>query len=122
MTAQSEAILEYNLIQQLVGLDYTLVKVQDGDALVSNLKSQLEVFNKASYSDKEFDAILNHLAKGNVFEKAKTLRDRFSFTREDGEVVYVRFYDDENMAEAIEWLAEKTIKFRSVFMDLIRMK
>lgn len=96
MTKQPEALLEYNLIQQLVGLDYTLVKVQDGDALVSNLKSQLEVFNKASYSDKEFDAILNHLAKGNVFEKAKTLRDRFSFSREDGEVIYVRFYDSEN--------------------------
>ncbi|WP_027078652.1 type I restriction endonuclease subunit R [Maribacter antarcticus] len=96
MTKQPEALLEYNLIQQLVGLDYTLVKVQDGDALVSNLKSQLEVFNKASYSDKEFDAILNHLAKGNVFEKAKTLRDRFSFSREGGEVIYVRFYDSEN--------------------------
>jgi type I restriction enzyme R subunit len=55
----------------LVGLGYTSVIVQDGEALVSNLKSQLETFNKASYSDKEFDAILNHLAKGNVFEKAK---------------------------------------------------
>ncbi|TXE15708.1 type I restriction endonuclease subunit R [Psychroserpens burtonensis] len=96
MTKQPEALLEHNLIQQLVGLGYTAVKVQDGDALVSNLKSQLEVFNKASYSDKEFDGILNHLAKGNVFEKAKTLRDRFSFTREDGEVIYVRFYDSEN--------------------------
>jgi len=96
MTKQPEALLEYNLIQQLIGLGYSSVKVQDGDALLSNLKAQLEVFNKASYSDKEFDAILNHLAKGNVFEKAKTLRDRFSFTREDGEVAYVRFYDSEN--------------------------
>jgi type I restriction enzyme R subunit len=96
MTKQPEALLEYNLIQQLVGLNYTAVKVQDGAALLSNLKSQLEAFNKASYTDKEFDAILNHLAKGNVFEKAKTLRDRFSFSREDGEVIYVRFYDSEN--------------------------
>jgi len=96
MTKQPEALLEYNLIQQLVGLNYTAVKVQDGAALVSNLKAQLEAFNKASYTDKEFDAILNHLAKGNVFEKAKTMRDRFSFTREDGEAIYVRFYDSEN--------------------------
>ena len=64
MTKQPEALLEYNLIQQLIGLNYTAVKVQDGDALVSNLKAQLEAFNKASYTDKEFDAILNHLAKG----------------------------------------------------------
>jgi len=96
MTKQPEALLEYDLIQQLIGLGYTSVKVQDGAALLSNLKAQLEAFNAYSYSDKEFDAILNHLAKGNVFEKAKILRDRFSFTREDGEVIYVRFYDSEN--------------------------
>jgi type I restriction enzyme R subunit len=72
MSHQSELKLENNLIQQLVDLGYESAKVMDGDALVSNLKSQLEAFNKASYTDKEFDGILNHLAKGNVFEKAKT--------------------------------------------------
>ena len=99
MTRQSEAILENNLIEQLVALGYTSVKVRDGEALVANLKSQLEAFNKASYSDKEFDAILNHLAKGNVFEKAKTLRDRFSFARENGDVVYVRFFNNEDWSQ-----------------------
>ncbi|MGQ1911691.1 type I restriction endonuclease subunit R [Marinifilum sp. RC60d5] len=93
---QSEAILENKLIKQLVDLGYQSVKVMDGDVLVSNLKSQLEAFNKASYTDKEFDGILNHLAKGNVFEKAKTLRDRFSFTQDNGEIAYVRFFDSEN--------------------------
>ena len=83
MSRQSEAILENNLIKQLVQLGYSSTKVVDGAALVSNLKSQLEVFNKTIYTDKEFDGILNHLAKGNVFEKAKTLRDRFSFTKEN---------------------------------------
>ena len=96
MSKQSEAILENNLIQQLVGLGYVATKVLDGAALVSNLQSQLEAFNKTNFTDKEFDGILNHLAKGNVFEKAKTLRDRFSVTRDNGEVIYVRFYDSEN--------------------------
>ncbi|MRT92634.1 type I restriction endonuclease subunit R [Ancylomarina sp. 16SWW S1-10-2] len=104
MMHQSEAKLENNLIKQLVGLGYQSVKVMDGDALVSNLKTQLEAFNKATYTDKEFDGILNHLAKGNVFEKAKTLRDRFSFTQDGSasspnaptEVAYVRFFDSEN--------------------------
>jgi type I restriction enzyme R subunit len=96
MSHQPEAILENNLIQQLVDLGYTSVQIHDGDVLLSNLKSQLEAFNKASYTNKEFDAILNHLAKGNVFEKAKTLRDRYSFTKENGEIAYVRFYDSEN--------------------------
>ncbi|GAA4945464.1 type I restriction endonuclease subunit R [Algibacter agarivorans] len=99
MSHQSEAILENNLINQLVGLGYTSVKIMDGDALVANLKSQLEAFNKNNYSDKEFNAILNHLAKGNVFEKAKTLRDRFSFARENGEVVYVRFFNNEDWSQ-----------------------
>jgi len=96
LTHQPEAILENNMIQQLVGLGYASVKLQDGDALVGNLKSQLESFNSDTYTDKEFEAILNHLAKGNVFEKAKTLRDRFSFTRENGDTIYVRFFDSEN--------------------------
>ena len=69
----------------------------DGAALVFNLKTQLEEFNKARYTDKEFDGILNHLAKGNVFEKAKTLRDRFSFTRDGStgsptSIEYVSFF------------------------------
>ena len=96
MTKQPEALVENNLIKQLDGLGYTSVKIPDGGVLVSNLKTQLKAFNKTSYTNKEFDAILNHLAKGNVFEKAKTLRDRFSFTRENGDIAYVRFFDSEN--------------------------
>ena len=86
MGHQSEAILENNLIKQLIDLGYETATVMDGDALVSNLKEQLESFNKATYTDKEFGGILNHLAKSNVFQKAKTLRDRFSFTQENGEI------------------------------------
>ncbi|MFV8344176.1 type I restriction endonuclease subunit R [Flavobacterium sp. XS2P39] len=96
MSHQSEAQLENNLIRQLQALGYEFVKIQDGTALVSNLKSQLEVFNKTSFTAKEFDAILNHLAKGNVFEKAKTLRDRFQLTKEDDTSFYVRFFNTED--------------------------
>ena len=96
MAHQSELQLENNLIQQLQGLGYASVKIQDGDALVSNLKSQLELFNQTTFTAKEFDAVLNHLAKGSVFEKAKTLRDRFQLTKEDGTSFYVRFFNSEN--------------------------
>jgi type I restriction enzyme R subunit len=96
MTIQAEVILENNLIKQLLEMGYASAKIPDGNALVSNLKSQLEAFNSTSYSAKEFDGILNHLAKGNVFQKAKTLRDRYSFTKENGEIAYVRFFDSEN--------------------------
>ncbi|MCA0132607.1 type I restriction endonuclease subunit R [Winogradskyella alexanderae] len=96
MTKQSEAILEQNLINQLVGLGYTSVVIPDGSALVTNLKSQLEAFNQLSFSDKEFESILNHLAKGNVFEKAKTLRGRFQFNNDAGEPTYIRFFNSED--------------------------
>lgn len=97
--SQSEALLEKNLIQQLVGLGYASVKIYDGNAFLSNLKTQIESFNKTTFTTKEFDAILNHLAKGNVFEKSKTLRDRFQLTKESGESFYVRFFDNENWSQ-----------------------
>ncbi len=96
MSHQSEAQLENNLIQQLQRLGYALIKIQDGYALVTNLKSQLEIFNQTHFTNKEFDAVLNHLAKGNVFEKAKTMRDRFQLTKEDGTSYYVRFFNSED--------------------------
>jgi type I restriction enzyme, R subunit len=96
MTTQSEAVLENNLIKQLVGLGYESVAIHDSETLLSNLKTQLEAFNQSTFTIKEFSAILNHLAKGNVFEKAKTLRDRFHLTKEDGTSFYVRFFNNED--------------------------
>lgn len=99
MGHQSEAQLERNLILQLVGLGYKTVTIDDGSALVANLQGQLEIFNETTFTAKEFDAILNHLAKGNVFEKAKTLRDRFQLDKEDGTSFYVRFFNTENTSQ-----------------------
>ena len=99
MTKQSEALLENNLINQLIGLGYTNVVIPDGETLVINLKNQLEAFNKTSFSNKEFETILNHLAKGNVFEKAKTLRGRFQFTNDVGEATYIRFFNSEDWSK-----------------------
>lgn len=99
MSHQSEAIVERNLIKQLIGLGYESVKIHDGDAFISNLKIQLEQFNQTTFSQKEFDSILNHLAKGSVFEKAKTLRDRFVLIKEDGTNLYVRFFNNEDWSK-----------------------
>ncbi|MBE8723381.1 type I restriction endonuclease subunit R [Flavobacterium hungaricum] len=107
MSHQSEAALEKNLIKQLVGLNYSSVKIQDGESLVSNLKSQLELFNETTFTAKEFDAILNHLAKGNVFEKAKTLRDRFQLDKEDGTSFYVQFFNSEDSTQNLFQVANQ---------------
>jgi type I restriction enzyme, R subunit len=96
---QSEATLENNLLKQLSDLGYASVQIHDGDTLLSNLLAQLEAFNKTKFTAKEFDAVLNHLAKGNVFEKAKTLRDRFHLAKEDGTSFYVRFFNNEDWSQ-----------------------
>ena len=64
MSHQSEAILEKKLIHQLAELGYAEVKIQDGQALIKNLQAQLDLFNATSFTSRDFDAILNHLAKG----------------------------------------------------------
>jgi type I restriction enzyme R subunit len=92
----SEALLENNLIKQLTGLGYEFVSVPDGNALLLNLQSQLEKFNNTSFTTIEFNAILRHLEKGSVFDKAKTLRDRLDLIKENGELFYVRFFNNED--------------------------
>ncbi len=99
MTTQPEQILENNLVKQLTGIKYTYVHISNEEGILANLKSQLELFNETTFSEKEFGTILNHLAKGNVFEKAKTLRDRFQFNRDNGDSAYVRFYNSEDWSK-----------------------
>lgn len=89
MTTQSEQQLENALIAQLETLGWDRVTIKDEADLVSNLKRQLEVHNKTSLSDAEFKQVLNKLARGNIFEKAKILRDRVDFTRDDGTTGYI---------------------------------
>lgn len=89
MTSQPEYILEENLVKQLQELGYKKVTIKDESDLINNLKAQLETHNKTTYSEKEFKQILNDLSKGNIFEKAKTLRDRITYNKDNGETGYV---------------------------------
>ncbi|AKH32406.1 Type-1 restriction enzyme R protein [candidate division SR1 bacterium Aalborg_AAW-1] len=91
MPHQSELTLEDNLMTQLQSLEYDLIQIADESDLIANLKTQLEIHNHITLSDKEFSLILNHLSKGNVFDKSKILRDKFALTRDDGSVKYISF-------------------------------
>lgn len=99
MTRQSEQILENELVKQLQSLGHSFVEIPDENALVTNLKSQLEKHNKLTLSDKEFAKVLNHLNKGNVFERAKILRDKMQLTKEDGTSVYIEFLNQEHWCQ-----------------------
>ena len=89
MTTQPESALENNLIAQLETLGYEKVHIKDEDALVRNLKRQLEKHNKTTFSEQEFKQVLNSIARGNIFDKAKILRDKVVYTRDDGETAYI---------------------------------
>lgn len=98
-TYQSEAQLENNLIKRLQSLGYERVTIADSDELLTNLKSQLEKHNQVSLSDSEFARVVNHLDKGNVFERAKILRDRMHLTRDDGSSLYLQFLNSEHWCQ-----------------------
>ena len=93
MTHQSEKQLEKGLLQRLNKLGFANVVIEDAEALTSNLKKQLEKFNKTKFSEKEFKKIMNHLNKGDRFQKAKTLRDRYALKRDNESTFYVRFFN-----------------------------
>ncbi len=90
---QSEQILEDNLVKQLGTLGYDKVSIRDERELLANLKAQLEIHNEITLSDDEFKKILTHLGKGDVFEKAKILRDKMHLRRDDGSSAYLEFID-----------------------------
>lgn len=84
MTTQSEQTLENNLLSQLVNMGYERIELPDQPAMIANLKTQLELHNETTFSESEFDRILNHLNKGGVYDRAQTLREKMSLTRDDG--------------------------------------
>ncbi len=93
MTTQSERTLENNLVAQLETLGFEKVRIDDEDALVANLKRQLEKHNQVDLSEGEYRQVLNKLARGNIFEKAKILRDKVDYVRDDGNTGYLELID-----------------------------
>lgn len=99
MAKQPEQVLEEQLIEQLQKLNYSYVVIKDEEALLSNLKKQLEKHNNITFSDKEFERVLNILSKGSVFEKGKTLREKQHILRDNGDNLYFEFIQSEHWCQ-----------------------
>ncbi len=99
MPTQPEQVLEDNLVAQLVNLGYGKVTIKDEKDLLANLKSQLEKHNNITLSETEFAKVLNHLNKGNVFDRAHILRDKMQYTKDSGQSGYLEFIDVENWCQ-----------------------
>ena len=85
MAYQSEQQLEDKLIVQLSTQGFEVVTLADNAALEANLKTQLEKVNNCTLSEREFTQVLGKLEKGNIFTKAKTLRDQLDITLDNGD-------------------------------------
>lgn len=99
MTHQSEQTLENNLIAQLMSMGYERVEITNEDDMVANLRTQLEKHNGTSYSNSEFERILNHLSKGNIFDRSQTLRDKYALLRDDGKHNNVEFINTKHWCQ-----------------------
>ena len=99
MSKQPEQILEEQLIAKLQELGYALVHIQNETELIDNLKVQLEKHNHITFSNNEFEKVLNILSKGSVFEKAKTLREKQHIIRDNNDNLYFEFINIEQWCQ-----------------------
>ncbi|NVO09335.1 MAG: type I restriction endonuclease subunit R [Bacteroidales bacterium] len=99
MPKQPEQILEEQLVAQLQSLKYDLVLIHNERELIVNLKNQLEKHNGITFSDKEFEKVLNILSKGSVFEKAKTLREKQHIVKDNGNNLYFEFLNTDHWCQ-----------------------
>ncbi|HDM8230070.1 TPA: type I restriction endonuclease subunit R [Vibrio campbellii] len=100
MAHQSEQQLEDNLLSQLHTQGFEVVQLKDNTALEANLRHQLEKVNHCELSDSEFRQVLGKLEKGNIFTKAKTLRDRLDITRDNGDSLHLTLLFDDAAEQA----------------------
>jgi len=100
MSAQSEAVLEDNLIKRLSEGGYEYVKIKNESELIANFKVQLEKHNKCHLTDEEFDKILVYLDQGSLFDKAKKLRAHYHIEREN-EPFFIEFLNQKDWCKNI---------------------
>ena len=81
----AERDLEEDLIAKLRDLKYEYrPDIRDRAKLEENFRSKFEQLNRVTLTDGEFQRLLDEIVTPDVFTAARTLRERSSFTRDDG--------------------------------------
>ena len=97
----SEYEVEAKFIERIESLGYTFAPLNNYDDVLANFRLQLSKFNakklteakgEASFSDKEYQRVLNHVENKTVYESAKILRDQYVLTLDNGKTVYLDFF------------------------------
>lgn len=82
---QSEAQLEQQFLEKLQELKYVYRSdIRDLDSLEKNFRQKFERLNFVSLSDDEFRKLLQENVTSDVFTASKRLREKQTFTRNDG--------------------------------------
>jgi type I restriction enzyme, R subunit len=80
-----ERDLEAALVTKLHDLKYEYrPDIRDRVALEQNFREKFESLNRVRLADSEFSRLIDEIVSPDVFTAARTLRERNSFTRDDG--------------------------------------
>ena len=98
---QSEAVLEAAFITMLGEQGYEYVTIHNADALIANLRRQLELLNNYQFTDKEWDSFFkSKIANANesIMEKTRKIQEDYvqNLTREDGTTMNISLIDKKN--------------------------
>lgn len=82
---QAERDLEEAFLTKLESLKYEYrPDIRDRASLESNFRAKFEALNRVNLTDAEFQRLLDEIVTPDVYMAARTLRERNSFTRDDG--------------------------------------
>ena len=80
-----ESDLEESLVTKLRDLKYEYRDdIQDRSTLEVNFREKFEALNRVKLTDGEFQRLLDEIVTPDVYEAARSLRNREAFTRDDG--------------------------------------
>src|SRR5882757_9789359 len=81
----AERQLEEALVTKLRDLKYEYrPEIRDRATLEQNFREKFEALNRVRLTDSEFARLIDEIVTPDVFTAARTLRERNSFTRDDG--------------------------------------
>ena len=81
----AERQLEEALVTKLRDLKYEYrPEIRDRVTLEQNFREKFEALNRVRLTDAEFARLIDEIVTPDVFTAARTLRERNSFTRDDG--------------------------------------
>jgi len=83
--SSTESQIENDFIEKLKQLKYNYRRdIRDRASLESNFRQKFEALNRVNLTDAEFARLRDEIVTTDVYTAAKSLRERNTFTREDG--------------------------------------